>query len=374
MRAHSVSDASPFEVPTWLHFLGGMVDRNPTACIRLANLETRSLGAAFENVSLTAPIFVCGLARAGTTLLHEVIASHPSVATQRMKDYPLVFMPYWSRRATASLRPAPPRERAHRDGVMITIESPDALEEMLWMAFFPRCHDPSASNVLGGDVRCPAFESFYSAHIRKLLLAEGAARYSAKANYHVARLAYLVRLFPDARFLIAVRSPQRHIGSLMRQHQWFSEGHQRYPKALAFMQRTGHFEFGLDRRPMHLGDASRTAQIIDDWAAGREVLGWARYWDMVYSHLDALLDSDAQVRAASLVVRFETLCESPAETLQAVLEHCLLPDGEAVVKRFVGQIREPAYYTSDFSAEDRQAIEKTTGETARRWGLACCSV
>ena len=32
---------------------------------------------------------------------------------------------------------------------MITAESPDALEEMLWMAFFPRCHDASVSSLLG---------------------------------------------------------------------------------------------------------------------------------------------------------------------------------------------------------------------------------
>ncbi|HUY33247.1 MAG TPA: sulfotransferase [Pirellulales bacterium] len=368
MGARSPSDDSPFDVPSWLHWLGGLVDRHPNFCIRLARLESSSLAKALRQVPVTMPIYVCGLARSGTTLLHEVVASHPSVATQQMKDYPMVFTPYWWRRATAKRRLQPPRERAHRDGVMVTTESPDALEEMLWMAFFCRCHDPSVSNVLGGEERHPAFEPFYRDHIRKLLLAEQATRYAAKANYHVARLAYIVRLFPDARFLIAVRSPRRHIGSLARQHEWFCQGHRRSPRALAFMQRSGHFEFGLDRRPMQLGDASRTAQIIDDWAAGREVRGWARYWDMVYSHLGRLLDSDAQVRAASLIVRYEALCESPAETLRAVLGHCSLPDCEAIVERFAAAIRDPAYYTSRFSPDDEKIIDEATADTARWWG------
>ena len=29
---------------------------------------------------------------------------------------------------------------------MVTTDSPDAIEEMLWLAFFPRCHDPAVSN------------------------------------------------------------------------------------------------------------------------------------------------------------------------------------------------------------------------------------
>src|SRR5260370_8719850 len=106
---------------------------------------------------------------------------------------------------------------------------------MLWMAFFPRCHDPSVSHLLAAGDRHPAFESFYAAHIHKLLLVEGATRYAAKANYHVARLAYLVRLYPDAKFLIPIRAPADHIASLMRQHRWFSAWHPKHPPALAFL-------------------------------------------------------------------------------------------------------------------------------------------
>ena len=374
MSANTRTEDSPFHVPAWLHVLGGIVASSPNACIRLAGLESQSLATAIEQISAAAPIYICGLARAGTTLLHEVISSHPAAATHRMKDYPMIFTPYWWRRAMAKSNPAAPRERAHGDGMMVNRDSPDALEEMLWMAFFRGCHEPAANNAWDADAHYPAFESFYSTHIRKLLLAEGATRYAAKNNHHVARLAYLARLFPGARFLIAVRSPRRQIASLVRQHNWFCEAQRRYPKALAFMQRTGHFEFGLDRRPMRLSDPSRTAQIREDWAAGREVLGWARYWDLVYSHLGALLERDAQVRASTYVVRFETLCESPAETLRAALSHCSLPDGEKIVERFAGRIREPTYYNSDFSAEELRTIDETTAETAQKWGLGDCRV
>jgi hypothetical protein len=351
-----------------LHLLGGLVDHYRSFWLWLGRVESSLLAQQLSQVSVRLPIYICGLARSGSTLLHEVIASHPSVATHRIKDYPMLFTPYWWRRATAKMRPQAPRERPHRDRVMITTESPDALEEMLWMAFFPRCHDPSVSNLIGAADRHPAFESFYRNHIRKLLLAEGTTRYAAKANYHVARLPYLVRLFPDARFLLPVRAPAGHIASLMRQHQWFSKGQRKHRRALAFMRRSGHFEFGLDRRPMHLGDGPRVQQIVDAWAAGDEVRGLAIYWDMVYAYLARLLAADAQVRSAALVVRFETLCDIPGETLRAVFGHCLLPDAERIVAQYASRIRNPTYYTSNFSPRDLDVIEEETAATARLWG------
>src|SRR5205807_4992496 len=263
--------------------------------------------------------------------------------------------------------PAPPRERAHQDGVLVSADSPDALEEMLWMAFFPRCHDPSVCNLLGAGDRHPAFESFYRDHVRKLLLAEGATRYAAKANYHVARLPYLARLFPDARFIIPVRAPASHVESLMRQHRWFSDGQRKHRRALAYMRQSGHFEFGLDRRPMHLGDGERVRRVMEAWAAGDEVRGLAMYWDMVHGYLARLLASDARVRDAALVVRFETLCAAPAETLRAVFAHCALPDAESIVARHAPVIRVPTYYDSNFSPEDLAVIEAETAGTARLW-------
>jgi hypothetical protein len=251
---------------------------------------------------------------------------------------------------------------------MITLDSPDALEEMIWMAFFPRCHDPAVSSLLGVGDRYPAFESFYKAHIRKLLLAEGATRYAAKANYHVARLPYLARLFPDARFVIPVRAPAAHVESLLRQHRWFSQGQRKHPRALAYMRRSGHFEFGLDRRPIHLGDNERARKVTEAWAVGAEVRGLALYWDMVYRYLARLLTAHSWLRDATLVVRFEALCAAPAETIRSVCRHCALPDAESIVARHAPGVRSPTSSGSCLSTEDLAIIRKETADTATFWG------
>jgi hypothetical protein len=359
---------SPFHVPAFLDFIGGLVHRNRNFWLWLGQLESNLLGPELRQVPITTPIYVSGLARSGSTLLHEVVCSSSGVATHRIKDYPMIFTPYWWRRATAHIRPKPPRERPHQDRVMITTESPDAIEEMLWMAFFPDCHNPARSSLLGAADRHPAFESFYRAHIRKLLLAEQATRYVAKANYHVARLPYLVRLFPDARFLIPIRAPAGHIASLMRQQQLFSAGHRKHRRSLAFMQRSGHFEFGLDRRPMNLGDGDRVRQVQHAFAAGDEVRGQAMYWDMVYGYIARLLATDAQVRSAALVVRFEALCADPATILREVFRHCQLANAELLVQQYVPTIRYPTYYASRYTRQEQDVIAKETATTASLWG------
>lgn len=357
-----------FQVPAVVHLLGGLVHRHRRFWLWLARLEALQLADQLARVALGAPIFVCGLARSGSTLLHEVISSHPCVASHRIKDYPMIFTPCWWRRAMARLPAQAPHERPHRDGIVISAESPDSIEEMLWMAFFPDCHNPYVCNLLGADDRYPAFESFYKAHLRKLLLAENASRYAAKANYHVARLGYLVRLFPDAKFVIPIRSPAAHIASLVRQHRHFSAGQRQQPRGLAFMQRSGHFEFGLDRRPLNLGDTPRVRQITEVWKSGEEILGQAMYWDMVYGYLARLLASDPRVRAASLVVRFEDLCDAPLKWLRSVFEHCQLPDADSLVERHSRAVRYPAYYDTSYSPDEAELIRRETSATASLWG------
>jgi hypothetical protein len=359
---------SPFRVPLVLHVLGDAVARHPAFWARLGRFETRVLSEELERIPLRAPLYVCGLARSGSTLLHEVVADHPGVATHRSKDFPMVFTPYWWRRATAGLPPGVPRERPHADGVTVTTESPDALEEMVWAAFFPDCHRPAVSAVLGAGDRHPEFESFYDRHVRKLMLAEGATRYAAKNNYHVARLSYLARLRPDARFLLPVRAPADHVASLVRQQRLFSAGQRAHPRALAYMRRSGHFEFGLDRRPINLGDGGRVRAIQSALADGDEVGGLARYWDMVYGHVWRVLESDPAVRRASVVVRYEDVAAEPEATLRTVLRHCELPEADAVAGRHAPRVRRPTSDPAVFSAAERAAIRDITAATARLWG------
>lgn len=235
------------------------------------------------------------------------------------------------------------------------------------MAFFSGLHDPRCSAVLDGDTHNPDFERFLCNHIRKLLWVRGRTRYLSKANYHVTRLEYLLKLYPDARFVLPLRRPSAHIASLVKQHRLFCAGEQRHPEALDHMRRIGHFEFGLDRRPINVGDGVMPG-ILAAFERGEEVLGWALYWASLHRFLADRIEASAVLRAAVHVVRFEDLCEMPAETLAGLFAHCELPGSEKLIAEAAGRMHAPDYYRPDFSATDLATIAEVAGATASRFG------
>jgi Sulfotransferase family len=368
MGATSASDG--FQVARWVDAVGGFVSRRPRLWIALGNLETRVMADEISATAVDRPIFISGLARAGSTILLEILAQHPDVVSHRYQDYPLVFTPFWWNRVLERMpkREVPPAERTHQDGIAVGPASPEAFEEVLWMAFFPHLHETPHSSVLDGDTSHPEFEAFYREHIRKLVRVRGGRRYLSKGNYNVTRLEYLLKLFPDARFVIPVRDPVWHIASLMKQHALFCEGGERHPESVRHLQRVGHFEFGLDRRPINAGDAALVAGIEDAWRRGAEVEGWSLYWAQIYGYLADRLDANPALKDAALVVRFEDMCRAPHETLQQALAHCRLDAPPAWLEDKAGVIRFPSYYRPRFAEGELAAIERHTAATAGRFG------
>ena len=254
--AVSQADAfADFDISVENHWLEKWVGANRRFWIWLDRVETEFLADRLRTLRIDRPVYVSGLARSGSTILLEILASMPHVATHRYRDCPPFFVPYFWNRIVDRIprRSVAAVERTHRDGIMVTPESPEAMEEVLWMAFFPDAHDPARCNVLGPDTSNPEFERLYVDHLRKIMLVRGGNRYASKANYNATRLEYLQRMFPDARFIIPIRKPAAHIASLMKQHRLFCEGQQLSPRARDHLRWIGHFEFGLDRRPINGG-------------------------------------------------------------------------------------------------------------------------
>jgi hypothetical protein len=133
------------------------------------------------------------------------------------------------------------------------------------------------------------------------------------------------------------------------------------------MRRIGHFEFGLDRRPINVGDGAMSG-ILQAFHDGDEVRGQALYWASLHNYLADRLEANAALRAAVQVVRFEDLCRTPRETLAALFAHCALPDSGVLVAEAAGRMRMPTYYRPDFSDHELATIAALTAPAARRFG------
>jgi hypothetical protein len=355
-----------------MRLFGFLLHQYPRFSTGLARLETAFLRDQLDGMKIDRPVYVTGLARSGTTILLEMLASIPSMATHRYRDFPPVWTPYlWNRFLQLVPQQAlAPRERPHGDRIMITPESPEAMEEPLWMRFFPGSHDPLTPSRLDRTTRNEAFAEFYRNHIRKLLLARIGTRYLAKGNYNIARLAYIQELFPDARFIVPIRHPVTHIASLMRQHRRFADGQKACPAARAHLRRVGHFEFGLDRAPINMGDNDAIRDVLRRWEAADEVGGWSRYWSHVYSSLRDQLDADARLRDAVLVVRYEDLCERPVDVLQQIIDHCQVPFDPRVLAAAASRLRKPDYHRSSPDDAERARLMDAAAPTMTRYGYS----
>ena len=296
---------SSVRVPSGLYFQSRFFDSTRGLWRRLAGLESSVVREEIEQRNVDRPVYVTSLPRSGTTILTGMLEQHPDLTSHRYSDFPNVWTPYWRNYLLQKTRSHAPKmvERAHRDRIDVSNDSPEAVEEILWMYFFPARHETDVNQVLDGQLRYRKFDAFYEEHILKLLGVRNANRYLAKGNYNISRIRYILALYPRAKFLIPVRDPVHQIASLARQHTLFTRAGQKDPRIPQQMAMSGHFEFGPRRVPVNFGKPQATQAIIDCWQQECETEGWARYWAETYQHIHDQLEQFPEVRKACLLFR-----------------------------------------------------------------------
>jgi len=178
----------------------------------------------------------------------------------------------WSRFASAFQRSAEKRPRFHGDGMLIDLDSPEALEEVLWQAFWRR-HYSSDRIEPWQDEENPEFEEFFRNHMRKIISLrrgnrEPTARYVSKNSLNIARTRWLRQRFPNATIIVPFREPVQQAASLLRQHRNFLSLHEEHSFACEYMRAIGHFDFGRNLCPVDFDMwlDSRTSQDPDELA------------------------------------------------------------------------------------------------------------
>lgn len=336
----------------------------------LGDIETDLLGDRLDAITIDRPVFIAGLARSGTTLLLNLLAKLPQVATHRYRDFPFLFVPVaWNRLQGRMGRSSAPVERAHRDRIKITKDSPEAFEEPIWAYFFPTIHDPNALHRLTAADRQPRFDAFYLQHLRKLLLLRRGRRYVSKGNYNVTRIEYLADLLPDARFVVPVRHPVAQVESLMRQHRLFMEYSERDNRVPQYLRAAGHFEFGPQRVPVNI-DLEHARRIGMAWSRGEDELGYAWMWRSIYSHVAALRCANERLAQRIEFVRYETLCADPEGELRHIARFCdFRRNFDALLAR-MPEVSPPKPDSFRLSPRQRARVWSAAGETAESLGYS----
>jgi len=344
--------------------LGVLLEKAPDFLVDMGALESFFLKRTLEKIPVTSPIFICGLARSGSTLLLELLDQHPATASFRYYDYPFVHCPVFWRQLSRWIfkLDAEPVERAHKDKLMVSPLSPEAFEEILWMHFFKDIHREDMPHVIT-EIR-EEFKDFYVNTIKKVLHTEKATRYLSKENYNICRISGLKKIFPDAKFIVPIRHPVTHVGSLLKQQALLLESETENRAILQYMQRVGHFEFGLDRRAINTGDPQQSRDINALFKQGHDVLAYASQWSVIYDYARQQFANDSSVR----FVKYDELCHQPVTVLKDLFAWLDLSVDEVQLQDLAKSVVSPDYYQPSFSEKDIHIITSCTQKTASSFG------
>ena len=174
-----------------------------------------------------APVFVCGLARTGTTLLHELLAQDPRNRVPMLWEMMFSVPPP----EPATFATDPRIVRAHRAIAMLDLIDPafpsmhenagDRPNECIFIFalqfladyFVGQYNIPSYSMGMAGRDLDPVY-AYHKRVLQLLQSRHSGDRWVLKSPAHIARLDHLFSVYPDARVVVTHRDPLRVISSI----------------------------------------------------------------------------------------------------------------------------------------------------------------
>ncbi len=296
-------------------------------------------------------VYVCGLARSGTTILLHILDEIKDFRSQTYRDMPFVLAPnLWKMITQHDNSPAIAEMRAHGDNLMVHFDSPEGFEEVFWRTFSRINLDKQCFGV--EEPTLDALENF--ADYRALVANPTSTRahhftyrYLSKNNNNLLRLNTLSR-DPTATLLLVYRDPIATARSLYYQHQRFSIAHSTDDFTRHYMRWLAHHEFGLDHLPFDFALPEMDVTLKPD-----NPNYWLGYWNAVYLHVLA------QSESPFYLVNYDVLCDEPEQMLKSIFAR-LHVDADA---KFLAQnIRSPSVEckpADEFNSEWVRRAQKT---------------
>ncbi len=327
--------------------------KTSAAQVSLADLEDRLFARPLNTLKAERPVFITALPRAGTTLLLECFTKLREFASHCYRDMPFVLTPcLWSRFSKMFQQSGTLKERAHGDGMLINYDSPEALEEVLWKAFWHQ-HYRNNTIIPWQNENDDDFIVFFKNHMRKIILLRRGpdahtTRYISKNNLNIARTRMLRQLFPDSTIIVPFRQPLHHAASLLEQHRNFLHLHEKDPFAREYMQAIGHYDFGKNLRPID----------FDEWFDKRQsknaesITFWLEYWVATYKYL--LRDKNNL-----FLLNYDDLCKNPTTGLQRLAKVIEIKNGNTLVSEVAHTIHTPKPREVDTGSIDPSLLKES---------------
>jgi hypothetical protein len=316
-------------IDRYLHYLAFS---HPAIQKAICEIENDFFGKKFEDITSDNEVFVTGMPRSGTTLILDLLYRTEEFTSFTYRHMPFILSPVlWSRISGYFQKKSIMKERSHGDGMQVSFDSPEAFEEVIWLAYLrDQLVKPDFILPLTPDGCPPDFVRALRDSIRKLIYLGRSAqdsgtdmRYLSKNNANISRIETLSELFPNSTIVVPFRNPLSHIGSLIRQHDRFLKEQSDDLFTKRYMKWLGHYEFGKIFKPIN----------FDNWLEGlvapydTSVDFWLEYWSQAYQHVLSVKKNNV------VFIDFDKLIETRGAVLSDLAECIGLND----MNKLVGQ-------------------------------------
>jgi len=254
-------------------------------------------------------VFISGLARAGTTALLNQLYITEQFASLKYSHMPFVLNPRLSFLfSKISDKNQEATERIHQDGIRISIDSPECLDEPFWIKENPKYFSQNLSTKRKyKNYLLKSYENLLSKHS----IFQNKKKILIKNNNNLLRLSQLCKYFKDDLFIVLVREPISHSVSLDNTHHKICEEQHNDPFILEYMNLIGHREFGLNQKPFNYELKSDQKKSVFD--SGEKLNYWIQSWINCYSWLYEYIKKAKPKNL--LLISYEELCEPNSEKL-----------------------------------------------------------
>lgn len=252
-------------------------------------------------------LFITGLPRSGSTILLNSLYQTNFFSSLKYSDMPFITCPNLWSKINFSKKNILNHERAHKDGIKIDLQSPEAFEEVFWRSQFNLKYKDKI--IYEDNHHTEKISKEFKSFIKLIILKDKKKYYLSKNNNNIVRINFLIEKLKKKKIVILFRSPLDHCFSMLEQHKNFMKLHEENEFNLEYMNMLSHHEFGKNHKPICL-DNFKTVSLTND------INYWLDYWIMVYQNL-----LNYAGNKDIIFLSYESLVEYPNKIIQKILKN-----------------------------------------------------
>jgi hypothetical protein len=296
--------------------------------------------------SAASAVYICGLARSGTTMLLRILNQIDIFQSLNYRDMPFVLAPnLWNKIRQHGTKQTISEERVHGDGILVNFDSPEAFEEIFWRTYtkqipnkkYLRYSEPTPESLAAfADYRMLVTKS------RSELVSTPTGqlrRYLSKNNNNLLRLRSICA-DTTGTVLLVYRNPLTTALSLFGQHKRFLGLQAKDHFIRSYMGWLGHYEFGLDHQPFYFAKPYMNKTLTPT-----KLDYWLDYWNAVYSFI--IDQQDLKL----YFVNYDTFCTQPKQMLNSIFSLLNIRDGNISLAQQIKPLTSRANKTNEFCPE-----------------------